>query len=155
MKSYLTLASGLTEVTRQRAVTAAKALVSQGEATAEQVTGLADDLLSTSRNNREAVLALVRFEVERALTRLGLATGEEVKHLQSKVTALESRVRELEKQAAAASASTTASSASAPTTSKAPVKAASTSPGKAPAKPAKSGAKSPAKRTSTSGTAGS
>ena len=37
LQSYLTLAGGLTEVTRQRALAAAKALAAQGEATAEQV----------------------------------------------------------------------------------------------------------------------
>jgi polyhydroxyalkanoate synthesis regulator phasin len=55
LKSYLALAGGLTDVTRQRATAAAKALVAQGEATAEQVTTLADDLLKQSKSNREAV----------------------------------------------------------------------------------------------------
>ena len=56
VKNYLALANGVTEVTRQRAVSAAKALVASGEATAEQVGNLADDLLTTSRNNRDTVL---------------------------------------------------------------------------------------------------
>ena len=45
LKAYLSLATGLTEVTRLRAVAAARALVSSGEATAEQVSSLAEDLL--------------------------------------------------------------------------------------------------------------
>jgi polyhydroxyalkanoate synthesis regulator phasin len=89
VKNYLNLASGITEVTRQRAVAAAKALASSGEATAEQVQNLADDLLVSSRNNRDAMLALVRFEVDRALNRLGLATADEVASLQRRVTSLE------------------------------------------------------------------
>jgi polyhydroxyalkanoate synthesis regulator phasin len=93
LKSYLALAGGVTEVTRQRAMAAAKALVSQGEATAEQVSSLAEDLLTQSRQNREAVLALVTFEVDRALSRVGLATADEV-------TALTERVRHLEAQLA-------------------------------------------------------
>ena len=81
VKNYLALANGVTEVTRQRAVSAAKALVASGEATAEQVSNLADDLLTTSRNNRDTVLALVRYEIDRALVRLGLATSEEISSL--------------------------------------------------------------------------
>ena len=57
LKSYLALASGVTDLTRQAALAAARALVSQGEATAEQVTGLAEDLLAQTRQNREAVVA--------------------------------------------------------------------------------------------------
>src|ERR1700712_1344526 len=89
LKNYLNLASGVTEVTRQRAVAAAKALQASGEATAEQVQNLADDLLVNSRNNRDAILALVRYEVDRALNRLGLATADEVASLQRRVTGLE------------------------------------------------------------------
>jgi polyhydroxyalkanoate synthesis regulator phasin len=93
VKNYLALANGVTEVTRQRAVAAARALVSSGEATAEQVTSLADDLLTTSRNNRDSVLALVRYEIDRALMRLGLATSEEISALAQRVTVLESSLR--------------------------------------------------------------
>lgn len=93
LKSYLALAGGVTELTRQRALAAAKALVAQGEATAEQVTSLADDLLTQTRQNREAVRALVGFEVDRALSRVGLASADEV-------TALTERVRNLESQLA-------------------------------------------------------
>jgi polyhydroxyalkanoate synthesis regulator phasin len=89
VKNYLNLASGVTEVTRQRAVAAARALASSGEATAEQVQNLADDLLVSSRNNRDAMLALVRYEVDRALNRLGLATADEMASLQRRVTSLE------------------------------------------------------------------
>ena len=89
LKSYLALASGVTDVTRQRALAAARALVSQGEATAEQVTGLAEDLVAQARQNREAVVSLVGFEVDRALARVGLATADEVTALREQVRALE------------------------------------------------------------------
>ncbi len=95
LRGYLSLASGLTEVTLGRATTAAKALVAQGEATAEQVSALADDLVDTSRRNREALSTLVRYEVEQALRRLGLAPAEEVLALTDRVRALEASVREL------------------------------------------------------------
>ena len=132
LKSYLALAGGVTEVTRQRALEAAKALVSQGEAAAEQVTSLAEDLLSQTRQNREAVVALVGFEVDRALGRVGLATVDEV-------TELTARVRQLESQLAEATGSTGAATAAA----KAPAKKAPTA--KAPGKKAPA-AKAPAKK---------
>jgi polyhydroxyalkanoate synthesis regulator phasin len=92
LKSYLALAGGMTELTKQRAVTAAKQLVAQGEATAGQVQELAEDLLQQSRSNREAVTALVRFEVDKALGRVGLATQDEVESLRAKVRALEAQL---------------------------------------------------------------
>jgi polyhydroxyalkanoate synthesis regulator phasin len=104
LKSYLTLAGGLTDVTRQRATAAAKALVAQGEATAEQVQTLAEDLLQQSRANREAVTALVKYEVDRTLGRLGLAANDEVTELTKRVRALEAQVRELSGKAPAKTA---------------------------------------------------
>ena len=142
LKSYLALAGGVTEVTRQRALEAAKALVSQGEAAAEQVTSLAEDLLSQTRQNREAVVALVGFEVDRALGRVGLATVDEVTELTARVRQLEAQLAEATGSAGAA-ARAPAKKASA---AKAPAKKASaaTSTAKASAKKA-SAAKAPAK----------
>ena len=94
LKNYLSLASGLTEVGRQRAIAASKALVSQGEATAEQVSSLAEDLLQTSRNNRAMVTSLVRAEVERAVSRLGPVTAEELGKLTKRLQTVESALRE-------------------------------------------------------------
>ena len=94
IKNYLALANGVSEVTRQRALAAAKGLVASGEATAEQVTNLADDLLTTSRNNRDTVLALIRYEVDRAMVRLGLATSEEFTALAQRLSAVEAAVRD-------------------------------------------------------------
>ena len=130
LKSYLALAGGITDLTRQRAVAAAKALVSQGEATAEQVTGLAEDLLAQTRQNREAVVALVAFEVDRTLGRVGLATADEVSQLTARIRELEQEVRTLTpgaasvKTAATASAPTKAAAAKAAPSKAAPRKAA-------------------------------
>lgn len=95
-KGYLALAGSLTEVTRQRATAAARALVAQGEATAEQVGTLVEDLLAQTRENGEAVTSLVAYEVDRALVRLGLASDGEVGALVRRVADLEERVRTLE-----------------------------------------------------------
>ena len=120
LKGYLALANGLTEVTRQKATAAAKALVAQGEATAGQVTGLADDLLAQSKSNREALSALVKFEVDKALGRVGLASAEEVAELTARIKSLEGQLREATKPAKAA-APAKATAAAAPV-KKAPVK---------------------------------
>ena len=93
LKSYLALAGGVSELTRQRAVTAAKALVTQGEATAEQVGALAEDLLAQTKQNREAVSALVTYEVDRTLARVGLAQADEVEQLTQRVRTLEAQLR--------------------------------------------------------------
>ena len=81
VKNYLALASGLTELTLERAVSAAEALVAQGEAAREQVTALAEELLVSSKSNREAVAALVRVEIDRAMTRLGATNSDDVSAL--------------------------------------------------------------------------
>lgn len=103
VRNYLGLASGLTALTRQRALAAARALASGGEATAEQVQGLAEDLLATSRANREAITSLVRVEVERALGRLGLATADEVRALGARLAEAEKALRTASGPAAARS----------------------------------------------------
>ncbi len=141
LKSYLALASGLTDISKQRAVTAAKALVAQGEATVEQVNSLAEDLVQQSRSNREAVTALVKFELDRALGRVGLASNDEV-------GALTTRVRELEAQVRALSASKAPAKAPAKASAKAPAKAAAKAPVKAAKAPAKSAAKKSASKAS-------
>jgi polyhydroxyalkanoate synthesis regulator phasin len=94
LTNYLSLASGLTEVTKQRAKLAARALVAQGEATVEQVSGLAEEIVTTSRANRGALVNLVRYEVDRALARLGLATADELAGLQRRIAELEKTLRE-------------------------------------------------------------
>jgi polyhydroxyalkanoate synthesis regulator phasin len=76
----------------------ARGLVQQGEATAEQVGSLVEDLLAQSRQNREAVAALVTYEVDRTLGRLGLASDDEVAGLLERVRALEAEVRRLRTQ---------------------------------------------------------
>ena len=143
LKGYLALASGLTEVTRKKATSAAKALVAQGEATAGQVSGLADDLLSQSKSNREALTALVRFEVDKALGRVGLASADEVTELTARVRQLEGQLREATKPAAAATTTRATAAVKRAPGKKAPAK-------KAPAKkaPAKKAAakKAPARK---------
>jgi polyhydroxyalkanoate synthesis regulator phasin len=92
-RAYLELALGVTEASKKKAQKVAKRLAGRGGATAQQLQSLADNLVSTSMANREALTKLVRFEVDRALGAVGLATAEEVADLQARVRELESQVR--------------------------------------------------------------
>ena len=96
-RAYLEMALGLTEAPRKKAQKVATELLTKGGATAGQLQGLVEDLMSTGVANREALTNIVRYEVDRALGRVGLATADEVSELTS-------RVRDLEKQLRAAQA---------------------------------------------------
>jgi polyhydroxyalkanoate synthesis regulator phasin len=95
LRGYLALASGVTEVTAARARSAARVVVEQGEATAGQVTALAEDLVATSRRNREGLVLIIRHEVEATLRRLGLGPAGDVDALTQRVRRLEQTVRDL------------------------------------------------------------
>src|SRR5436190_5050116 len=94
-RSYLEMALGLTEASRKQATKAVKRVLGKGAVTTDQLQGLAEELLKTSAANREAITKLVRVELDRALSRVGLATAEEV-------GALNDRIRQLESELAAA-----------------------------------------------------
>jgi polyhydroxyalkanoate synthesis regulator phasin len=107
LRAYIELASGLTEVTRQRATAAARALVAQGEAGVDsvvpgsmraQVGVLAEELLATSKANRDLLASLVRGEVERSVTRLGLVSAAELEAANRRAQKLDDRVRQLERE---------------------------------------------------------
>jgi polyhydroxyalkanoate synthesis regulator phasin len=92
-RAYLELALGLTEASRKKAQKAAKKLVGKGGATAGQLQAMAEELVATSVANREALTKLVRFEVDRALGKVGLATADEVADLTARVRELEEELR--------------------------------------------------------------
>ncbi|MEH1169890.1 hypothetical protein V6V47_31375 [Micromonospora sp. CPCC 205539] len=93
-RAYLELALGLTEAPRKKAQDAARRLVGSGGATAAQLQALGEELFSTGAANREALTKLVRFEVDRALGAVGLATADEVAELTRRVHDLERQLRE-------------------------------------------------------------
>ena len=155
LTGYWSLVSGLTEVTVERARAAARAMLAQGEATRDQVTGLAQEITEASRANRAALLSLIRYETERAAGRLGFASTDEVTTLQGRVRELERSIAELR---AAADATAPAAGAAAPGSAEpaapAPARAARKTPvrkaaDKKPAKAAKAAkaAMAPAKAT--------
>jgi polyhydroxyalkanoate synthesis regulator phasin len=94
LRGYVQLASGLTEVTKQRAQAAAKALLQQtgADALTSKVSELADEIVATSKSNRQLLQAIVANEVEGAVARLGFVRSEEVAALTRRVQALETEL---------------------------------------------------------------
>ncbi|WP_422739660.1 hypothetical protein ACN263_10815 [Micromonospora sp. WMMD729] len=119
-RAYLELALGLAEAPRKKAQEAVRRVVGTGGATAAQLQALAEELVSTSAANRESLTKLVRFEVDRALGAVGLATADEVAELTRRVRDLERQLREA--RATESPAATTAGGPSAaPTPAAEPV----------------------------------
>ncbi len=134
LRGYVQLATGLTEVTVHRAREAAAALLSQGldldrvpdvpgrdsavsaaTVAASQVQGLADDLLETSKQNREMLTGLVRAEVDRAAGRLGFVREEELAAVRRHVSRLETQLAEIRTQLGTGTGTVAAAAAAAAT----------------------------------------
>jgi polyhydroxyalkanoate synthesis regulator phasin len=96
LRGYVQLATGLTEVTAAKARDAAMALVNQGmqvSGTTTDVVGsvqeLADDLVTSSKENREMLVGMIRTEVDRAVGRMGFVREDELAALRARVERLE------------------------------------------------------------------
>jgi polyhydroxyalkanoate synthesis regulator phasin len=115
LRGYVQLANGLTEVTRQRAQQASKALLQQSgaESLTTKVSDLADEIIATSKSNRQLLQAIVANEVEGAVARLGFARVEEVAALSRRIQKLEREVAEAHAAAAAPTAPAAPANASA------------------------------------------
>ena len=103
LRGYLQLANGLTDVTRERALAAARALVAQGGAVVPtsvqtQVSSLTEDVMTTGKANRYLLVNLVRGEVERSVARMGLVSAKDMEAAERRATELERRVAELEEE---------------------------------------------------------
>src|SRR3954470_17280419 len=130
LRGYMQLANGLTEVTKQRAQQAAKALLQQTGADAltagvtTKVSDLADEIVATSKSNRQLLQAIVTNEVEGAVARLGFVRSEEVDALPRRVATLEDELAYARQQAAAATERAAAASVAAakPASTQAPAK---------------------------------
>ena len=101
VRGYVQLASGLGELTRARALEAAQGLLSLpnvGGATgkvAGQVGVLAEEILAAALANRENLTALVRNEVDLAVSRLGLVPTSELERARDEVARLRAEVSRL------------------------------------------------------------
>ena len=67
LRNYLGLAMGLSETSRKRVRKVVKEAVGRSNATADQVKAMTSDLLAANSANRDALVKLVKFEVDRAL----------------------------------------------------------------------------------------
>ncbi len=101
LRTYLGLAMGLTETSRKKVRKVVKDAVGRGNATADQVRAMSTDLMAANSANREALVKLVKFEVDRALGVVGLATAEEVAELTTRLRTLEGQLRGSESATAA------------------------------------------------------
>ena len=121
LRGYLQMASGLTEVTASKAKEIALGLVNQGmnmSAKAPDVVGqvqeLADDLVSTSKENREMLLGLIRAEVDRAVGRMGFVREDELAALRRHVQRLEQQLFDLKSGSSSLEPAAPAAAAGAP-----------------------------------------
>ena len=148
VRAYLQLASGLSDLTRARAMEAAQGLLTlpvssmaTGTKVASQASALADELLAATVANRANLTALVRSEVDAAISRLGLVPVQRLEDAQAETAKLRKEVATL--RSASSKADTAKSPAKRAAAAKAPAKKAAGA--KSPAKKA-TAAKAPAKR---------
>jgi polyhydroxyalkanoate synthesis regulator phasin len=102
IRGYLQMASGLTEVTAAKAREIAMALVGQGmnlgtkaPDVVGQVQELADDLMATSKGNRDLLTNMIRSEVDKAVGRMGFVREDELAALRRHVQRLESELGDM------------------------------------------------------------
>lgn len=166
LRSYLDLASGLAEVSANKAKETAAALVAQTPDAAAMspdelsanIQAMAADLVEQSRTNSEMVVGLVKTEVDRTVGRMGFVREEElaavrrhVQRLEDELYARSGQAREAASTAVGAATSTarTAASAAASAAKSAPRVAAKSAPTAPSPAPAKQAAKPPAAKKTT------
>jgi|SRR5450631_2902774 hypothetical protein len=111
VRPYVQLASGLSDITRARAMEAAQGLltfpaagIATGTKMASQAVDLADEVLAVAMANRLSLTALVRSEVEVAITALGLVPVQKLEEVQAEAARLRAenaRLRSATSRAAA------------------------------------------------------
>lgn len=111
LRNYLQLASGLTETTASKAKDAATGLLAHGVSLSSkampapdmmgQVQELADDLVATSRNNREMLVGMIRAEVDRNVGRMGFVREDELAALRRHVQRLEKQIADVQQDLSA------------------------------------------------------
>jgi len=100
LKTYIQLASGLTEATAAKAKEAVTGLIGQGLGMSTKtpdvvgsVQEMADDLLATSKSNRDLLLSLIRTEVDKAVGRVGFVREDELAALRKHVQRLDGELK--------------------------------------------------------------
>jgi len=100
LKTYIQLASGLTEATAAKAKEAVTGLIGQGLGMSTKtpdvvgsVQDMADDLMATSKSNRDLLLSLIRTEVDKAVGRVGFVREDELAALRKHVQRLDEELK--------------------------------------------------------------
>jgi len=112
LRNYLQMAVGITEATTAKAKDVVLALLSQGMTLSAkavpapemmgQVQELADSLVTTSKENHEALLSMIRSEVDKAVGRMGFVREDELAALRRHVERLEKQLADVRAAASAA-----------------------------------------------------
>jgi polyhydroxyalkanoate synthesis regulator phasin len=105
LRSFAQMASGLTVATTAKAREVVTGLLSQGMTLSTravpapqmvgQVQELADNLVTTSRDNRELLVGMIRTEVDKAVGRMGFVREDELAALRRHVERIEHQVNDL------------------------------------------------------------
>jgi len=122
VRGYLQLVSGLTEVTAAKAREIASLLIGQGLSLGTkapdvvgQVQELADELVATSKENRDLLTGMIRSEVDKAVGRMGFVREDELAALRRHVQRLETEVGQLRADVSQHSPSAAPAAAESPT----------------------------------------
>ena len=121
VRPYVQLASGLSDLTRARAMEAAQGLltlpaagIATGTKMASQAVDLADEVLAVAMANRLSLTALVRSEVEVAISALGLVPVQKLEEVQAEAARLRAENAQLRSASSRAAASKAAAKKAAP-----------------------------------------
>src|SRR5262245_20677011 len=86
-KRYLEAGMQFTELQRSQARAIASDLAKNGQIARDQVADAVDEMVAMSRRRRDALSNIVRAEVSRQLSSLGLATQDDLRQLERKLNA--------------------------------------------------------------------
>jgi polyhydroxyalkanoate synthesis regulator phasin len=95
MEKTLDLAFGAAALTRERAQEFVDELVKRGEAARDESGSLVDDLMRRGQKQREEVQAMVRREISEAMTRVHVATHDDLARLERRIQELEVLVEDV------------------------------------------------------------
>ncbi|MGV1010392.1 MAG: hypothetical protein ACOYBY_17630 [Dermatophilaceae bacterium] len=103
IRGYIQIASGLTDATSEKAKEVAQSLLSVAgianpNEVAGQVSGMAEEVMSTAKAQRANLIALVRAEVTTVVDSSGLARSADLDALKSRLAKLASEVEAMLKE---------------------------------------------------------
>jgi polyhydroxyalkanoate synthesis regulator phasin len=113
-QQYLDAGRAWTEMTRAQAETVVRDLVKAGDLQQKRAKKAVDELVDRSRKNAEELRKVVRNELQTQISALGIATQEDLKRLERKLSKAGSSAKTAPKKATAtkkASPSSTAAGA--------------------------------------------